>query len=102
MHIKVDGGWTDGIGDGWASLVQPLIDQCNKEGVKIIQVKEKFGGLRFYTDRGSPELEKAISDAENRSFDICEDCGSEQSVTVAPRTGRYWTKTLCAACRAGA
>ena len=36
-------------GPGWRKLIEPIIDACEKEGVAIYQIKEKMGGLRFYT-----------------------------------------------------
>jgi hypothetical protein len=99
MNIQVDGGWTDSVGDGWTSLVQPLIDRCQAERVKILQVKEKFGGLRFYIGGGSEELNKAIAEAESQSYKTCEDCGSTDGVTTSAG-GRYWLRSLCPACHA--
>ena len=64
------------IGEGWHVLVQPLIDQAEAEGNQIVQIKEKFGGLRFYVNGAvSDDLQGKISDAEARSFEICELCG---------------------------
>lgn len=77
-------------GTGWAKLYEPLIACCEAEGVTVAQVKEKFGGLRFYVDGGSYELHAAISKAERDSHYICEDCG-EPGVM---RKGS-WLRTLC-------
>lgn len=56
----------------------------------IEQVKEKFGTLRFYTDRGSPEVHNYISFAEAMTAVTCEECG-------APGESRNddWIKVLC-------
>src|SRR5262245_37127184 len=63
-------------GNGWSSLYKPLIKSCKAEGTEIHQIKEKFGGLRFYVDsNASSKLHAAILDAERRSFQICEICG---------------------------
>lgn len=97
MEVKVDGGWVDSVGDGWASLVQPLIDRANLEGAKILQVKEKFGGLRFYIGGGSPGLQQDIEDAELKSYHTCEDCGETEGVTTSAG-GHFWLRTLCPAC----
>lgn len=58
------------------------------------QVKEKFGGLRFYTQRGSSEQHSVISFAESLSYRICETCGSMKNVG---RTNG-WIVTLCETC----
>ncbi len=54
------------------------------------QVKEKFGGLRFYVDRASDKHYAYITFAESMSYHTCEECGAE---------GKYygigWHRTLC-------
>ena len=79
---------------GWESLYAPLIERCQKEGVKILQIKEKFGGLRFYVDTGSTDLFRAIDAAEDASFKICEQCGAPGKL----RSGG-WLKTRCDECQ---
>lgn len=84
--------WNVECGKGWEKLYQPLIDQCTAEGVDIHQVKEKFGGLRFYIGGGaSPTLLKMIDDAEVDSYKTCEDCGAVGR--IHPKMG--WMRTLC-------
>jgi hypothetical protein len=56
----------------------------------IIQVKEKYGGLRFYVEGGTKEMADYIDFAEALSLHICEECGSPGE----PRNDG-WTKTLC-------
>lgn len=77
---------------GWEKLYLPLIKKVQEEGGKLLQVKEKFGGLRFYASGVSPHLLQEIHDAEHESYSLCEKCG-------APGTkgnyGSWWIKTLC-------
>ena len=80
-------------GEGWKCLTWPLIKRCTLEGVRIADVKEKFGGLRFYVYVASDELYLAIDDAEELSFTICEECGDPGE----PRGGS-WIKTQCDEC----
>jgi hypothetical protein len=56
----------------------------------IVQVKEKFGSLRFYINGGTPEMYNYISFAEAMSGRTCEVCG-------APGKSRNngWIKVLC-------
>lgn len=97
-HLKED--TADCVGKGWRPLVQSLIDQCHAEGVKILQIKEKFGGLRFYTEpHQSAVLEEMIRGAENGSFHICEDCGTTEDVKHGNLKESGWIKTLCLGCR---
>lgn len=55
-----------------------------------MQVKEKFGSLRFYADNISADQEKYIAFAENMSERTCEVCGKRGKL----RTGG-WLRTLC-------
>jgi hypothetical protein len=57
------------------------------------QVKEKFAGLRLYMSYYNEELERIISEAENKSYTICERCGADGEV----RDGG-WIKALCDKC----
>jgi len=61
--------------------------------VRAVQVKEKFGGLRFYIGSGNTEIFGMIRMAEEISFKICEECGSPGK----NRSGG-WIKTLCDSC----
>lgn len=78
---------------GWTDL---LIGLCNQlEHVvgpefKVLQVKEKFGSLRFYAAGANEEARKLIDAAEDMSSNICEECGAAGRL----RGGR-WYKTLC-------
>mgnify|MGYP003341851229 CR=1 FL=1 len=85
------------VGEGWASLIDEVFDMLNamQNPPKIIQVKEKWGGLRIYdsavyTTDIPTDFEKLIRDVEDRSFSICETCGKQGSL----RKGS-WMKTLC-------
>jgi len=47
------------------------------------QVKEKFGGLRFYMEASTPEMNAFIKEAEDRCWDTCEQCGKPGQVVKA-------------------
>ena len=87
------------VGPGWAGILNALIDDLFKLGWNghVHQVKEKFGGLRFYIGGASSEIFDRIGDAEEESMETCEDCGSKEQVTT---TGRGWVTTTCDPCRA--
>ena len=65
------------VGVGWAPLINEVFDKLEtiKGQIKIIQVKEKWGGLRIYTDYANEELDTVIRSAEERSYEICEVSG---------------------------
>ena len=81
-------------GLGWAKLYEPLIELCKKENVKILQIKEKFGGLRFYVGKAPDKIYKAIDKAEKKSYKTCERCGNAAKLSTS---GAYWY-TLCERC----
>jgi hypothetical protein len=81
--------------DGWKHLVQPLLDELEQLGGKVLQVKEKFGGLRFYytlaeTHPMALVFAQKVDKAEAQSFETCEACGQP-----GERRGGGWIKTLC-------
>lgn len=105
--------WGIDTGDGWYDLINCLcfvIDNYmeNEQSqaklekrkpcdyIQAVQVKEKFGGLRFYINYNLPEISGAISMAEQMSYYICENCGSTETVTQT----QGWIKTLCKECLA--
>ena len=54
------------------------------------QVKEKFGGLRFYVNGANEEHYNYISFAENMSYRTCEKCGNPGKLYT-----NGWHTTLC-------
>ena len=75
------------VGDGWYWLIDQLcrelqfdIDNNDKPQVVASQVKEKFGGLRFYVNSATDEQYGAINFAETLSYTICEMCGTTEGV----------------------
>lgn len=115
MFTKPYGGFA--VGSGWHTLVTNLIDtiythvQWRKrvrenllkenpynrpipEDVNypvVVQIKEKFGTLRFYTDGvGDEYCQGAIALAELMSGHICEVCGAP-----GERRSDGWIQTLC-------
>jgi hypothetical protein len=69
--------------DGWFWLIDNLCEciQHNKTDLQATQVKEKFGGLRFYTTPRDDEIQGMIELAESMSYHICEKCGSTENVS---------------------
>lgn len=92
--------WLNDVGPGWRLLVSGL-DRNLRDldpDYKIGQVKEKFGGLRFYIDSFNGDIEtanKLVNIAEEASFKICEDCGGPGVWSVR---GGFGYRTLCPLC----
>lgn len=91
-------------GDGWEKLYQPIIDEIveynnnhsEEDKITISQIKEKFGGLRFYADNTPTSISEKIDQAESKSYHVCERCGSEHEVGFLSMNG--WIYTRCRKC----
>jgi hypothetical protein len=90
-------------GDGWFFLLRDLITDLKtilgSTPFTVAQVKEKFGGLRFYTG-GVPsaiyeQVEERIDAAEALSLRTCEVCGRDGKTY-----NDGWSRTLCPECEA--
>ena len=58
--------------------------------VVAVQVKEKFGGLRFYYEGGDEHISGMVRMAEEWADHSCEECGKPGK----SRSGG-WIRTLC-------
>ena len=78
---------------GWNLIIKNLIQDLIKLGwnKEVIQVKEKFGGLRFYINEGTDEIHQRIGEAELESMKTCEITGKPGKL----RTDIGWYRTLC-------
>jgi hypothetical protein len=106
MFSQSYGGFA--VGPGWWPILEALCDQIHHhvewkqnqlekyqrgEGcpdVVVTQIKEKFGGLRFYYDGGDNTVDGMVRMAESWAHRSCEECG-------APGKSREggWIKVLC-------
>ena len=80
----------DIITQGEIDLRKQIMDE---EALKVpvaVQVKEKFGGLRFYVQGATEKHWNYISFAESMSYRICESCGAEGKTYTDG-----WHTTLC-------
>jgi hypothetical protein len=78
-------------------ITQEQIDEAkaklDEETLKVpvaSQVKEKFGGLRFYVQAATKEHYNYISFAESMSYRTCESCGNPGKTYT-----NGWHTTLC-------
>lgn len=83
--------------DGWDELVTNLVCEINKTNsdVEVVQIKEKFGGLRFYYSNGNEAVQKLVNEAEIKSYTICQTCG-KNGASQCVLSG--WITTLCENC----
>jgi len=100
MFAEPYGGFC--CGEGWWPIltnlcanIQHHLDWKNKKSevipqVTVAQIKEKFGGLRFYYDGGDDQIQGMVTMAEAWASNTCEICGKPGH----QREGG-WIKTLC-------
>ena len=88
-------------GDGWLPLVERLIFDLIAMGWTrdLAQVKEKFGGLRFYANDTDDKMDERIHQAELEAEKTCEQCGSPGEIKGNGRDGSGWLVCLCEKCR---
>lgn len=101
----------DNVLPGWHEILMNLHRELSViyPYYEVLQVKEKFGGLRVYInhlDIDEPEvkrLEDHIRMAEHRCAVTCEKCGAATDKGARlTRPDGYWVKTFCDMCRDGA
>jgi hypothetical protein len=100
MFVGKYGGFA--VGAGWYPILEELcasiqhhIDWKNRQSavvpqVTVGQIKEKFGGLRFYYEGGDHVIEGMVRMAESWADHSCETCGGP-----GKRRDGGWIKTLC-------
>jgi hypothetical protein len=87
--------------DGWFDILwrlckdlEPLVAEFEAAGgqkFEVLQVKEKFGGLRFYVNCSKEgAISQHIVAAQEESFRTCEICGQPGTLRAA-----RCIKTLC-------
>ncbi len=113
-----------GIDDGWVPLVDKLISDLRALGWdgSVQQVKEKYGGLRFYyshtreefvEDQSAPHgqrwvivgqtpteaevkrMDRLVRNAEKASFRTCARCGAPGVLRTTNPAGGGWYFTAC-------
>lgn len=86
---------------GWVALLEATMEQLDivAPGWLVVQVKQKFGGLRLYVELPE-DLETSsralahslVSDAERESCSACDVCGEPGTLTQVRKN--YW-QTRC-------
>jgi len=95
--------WGIEVGDGWYDILDRLCEKI--EGVfqeepnlrgtfRAVQVKEKYGGLRFYTNYHHDKISEFIREAEIEADKTCEVCGAP-----GKPNDMGWISVMCDICR---
>lgn len=90
LNVGKEDMWGRMIDD---ACVRELAEKVEEERLlipKAKQIKEKFGGLRFYVGAASKEQHEIIWYTESISNTICEKCGAR-----GKHRPSGWVKTLC-------
>ena len=91
-------------GKGWYPLLEELSDKIDAmfrdkypkemKDFQVLQVKEKFGTLRYYVSSAPDEIYDLIHEYEDKSDTTCELCGKTGKLTER----HMWLQTLCEEC----
>lgn len=106
IFAKANLPWGLECGVGWDVLLASMFDQIEpvlavapKGKFRPLQIKEKFGALRFYYEAKGfdkvslAKISAAVDEAETASHRTCEVCGRPG---MTRRTD--WIRTLCDLC----
>ena len=84
--------------NGWNKLIEDMLTEVNEELKKnpiedfaFVQIKEKFGSLRAYTQNTSDVIHDIIRKYEKISAVTCEICGEAGEILDV----RGWYSCLC-------
>ena len=91
---------------GWRKLYEPLLLELNNLDGRLLDIKEKFGGLRFYYTFDQKDVDEhtkmlrykfseQVNKAEILSERTCEKCGEHAEKT----SDRGRVSTLCPNCK---
>ena len=95
--LDLRGGYGMNCWEGWYGVIDDMLAtisnsvRVRKTGnIKVVQIKEKFGMLRVYTDPYDVYTQGIIDMAETVSKHTCERCGKPGELWSVG-----WSKTLC-------
>jgi hypothetical protein len=102
IKAKTPRGW-DGlsVGQGWYDIV----DEVDKAitalfpDYEVHQIKQKFGGLRYYCSKsGNERVQEIIRAAEAKAALTCENCGNPGHDQPTGDGYGFYVRTLCDPC----
>jgi len=90
-YFECDDGWFDILANLTKEIEAEIAKEPNLASLKVVQVKEKFGGLRYYVSVENSAISAAIERAEKESANTCETCGAPGQ----NRSIHRWMRTEC-------
>jgi hypothetical protein len=94
--LEVSENWLPTLDKGFQEIAD-IVKKENLNDFRIIQVKEKFGGLRVYSRYSIDEIDEIIDRMETEVETICEKCGS----TEGKFRSNGWMRITCDKCEEG-
>ena len=94
--------WLDDMPIGWRiafgeqmckEIKEELLKHNELDSYKIIQIKEKFGGLRWYDNSGLPGMQFIVAKYEALSEKTCINCG-KPAIWIS----KGWISPYCDEC----
>ena len=91
LYLECNSGWLNIL----YTTSKKIHDINIKHGIncQAVQIKEKFGTLRYYVTGANDEQYKVIEEAEQLSEVTCEECGSTGDHVKTQGPG--WIRTIC-------
>lgn len=89
-------GWRIAFGEQFCADIQHELDKLKPEAAadfRVLQIKEKFGQLRFYTNWVTEGIDEVICRYENLSERTCIRCGAP-----ATKITTGWISPFCDKC----
>lgn len=89
-------GWRIAFGEQFCADIQHELDKLKPEAAadfRVLQIKEKFGQLRFYTNWVTEGIDEVIRQYENLSEHTCIECGAP-----ATKVSTDWISPWCDKC----
>lgn len=100
-YVPYDNASPLNVGEGWQPIIEKALTAIRliDPGATVVQIKEKFGGLRLYMQPSEDAIDEVkwavgaiASQAENDASNRCEECGG----FPARNEPIYkWYRTLC-------
>lgn len=100
-ELNLDGTFDVSVLPGWEIVIRRTVeriaevrDRKDIKNLKIVQIKEKFGGLRIYMNDVDDDVDEIIREAEDECSELCSWCAKPGK--LINRHG--WILNLCDEC----
>lgn len=85
------------VGIGWLPLVRDFVIEAlpHDPSLEVLEIKEKFGSMRLWTDTPVLAARLAKGKAEVKSASTCEVCGAPGFIRRPPPNRMAWWRCRC-------